>query len=67
MVAEHTLQVGEPGDALDALIRVWAVTDQVTQAPGGIEGSSISEDSFEGDEVGVDVGDDQGAHGLMLA
>ena len=67
VVAQDALQVGELPDALDAFIRVRAVPDQVTQAPGSIEWTGIGEHSFEGSQVGMDVRDDQGAQGLMLA
>ena len=67
VVAEHTLQVGELGDAFNTFIRVGTVTHQVAQAPDGIEWSGVGEHGFEGEQVGMDVGDDQGSHGLMLA
>ncbi len=67
VVAHDALQVGQLTDALDAFIRVGAVTDEVTQAPGGIVLPGISQHGFEGGEVGMDIGNDQGPHALMVA
>src|SRR4030042_344096 len=72
MVAKDTLQIGKLRNTLDAFIGVWPVPNQIAQAPCGIEWTgirmfSIIEYSLEGSQVGMDIRDDQGTHGLMLA
>src|SRR3990172_10708744 len=55
----------EASQARDAFAWLRAVAYAVPQGPDGVDWGappSIAEDGFEGVEVGVDVGDDEGAH-----
>jgi thiamine-monophosphate kinase len=56
--------------ARDALGGLGAVADAVAKGPDGVNGAAalgVVEDGLEGDEICVDVGDDEGAHGGSIA
>jgi thiamine-monophosphate kinase len=60
----------EAFEARDALAGLRAVADGVAERPDGVDGAGalgVSEDGLEGGEVGVDVGDDESAHGRSIA
>jgi hypothetical protein len=62
MVAEYTPHVGELAHTEDALVGIWPITHQVTQAPGGVDLARFRQHSLQGGQVGVDIGDDQNSH-----
>lgn len=55
---------GERADEVDDLVGAAAVADGVAEIPDGVEAAgSGGEDGGKGFEVGVDVGENEGAHG----
>ncbi len=56
----------EPSKPRDALRRTRTVADAVAKRPDGVDGTvefGVSQDSLQSSEIGVDVGDDEVAHG----
>lgn len=63
MVSEDAFRI-EGGETRDDLVRLRAVADDIAHVPDGVggDGSSRRENSFEGCQVRVDVGDEKDAH-----
>ena len=63
VVVAADVERGERADDVDDLVGAGAVADHVAEVPDGVVGAGGGfEDGVEGFEVGVDIGEDEGAH-----
>ncbi len=66
VIAAHH-EVPKPLHPIDHFIGTGAVTDYIAQVPDHVMGRRRSQDGFESFEVGMDVGEDERAHGDLAS
>ena len=67
MIPKQANQPWERLDALDALVGIWTISNQITQAPDSVKSTSIGQDSFQSGQVGMNIRDNYDSHKLKLS